>query len=130
MARAFAREGARLFLAGRTLAKVKAVADEIRGPVEAAEVDAHDEPAVQLHLDAVVQKAGAIGVLFNAIAMGNVQGTALPDMRVEDVLRPVTVALRTQLHTARAGAPHGGAGLGRDHDDHGGPTRAWREPAP
>ncbi|HWN01926.1 MAG TPA: SDR family NAD(P)-dependent oxidoreductase, partial [Candidatus Dormibacteraeota bacterium] len=38
VARAFAREGARLFLASRTLAKVRAVADEIaaaRGTAEA-----------------------------------------------------------------------------------------------
>jgi 3-oxoacyl-[acyl-carrier protein] reductase len=106
VARAFAREGARLFLAGRTLTKVKAVADEIRGAAEAAQVDAHDEPAVQHHLDAVAQRAGALDILFNAIAMEDIQGTELLDMRVEDVLHPVTVAMRTQFHTARAAARH------------------------
>lgn len=106
VARAFAREGARLFLAGRTLAKVRAMADEIGGPTEAAQVDAHDEPAVRRHLDAVARTAGTIDVLFNAMAMQDVQGTALLDMRIEDVLQPVTVALRTQLHTARTAARH------------------------
>jgi 3-oxoacyl-[acyl-carrier protein] reductase len=109
VARAFAREGARLFLAGRTLAKVRAVAEEIvvaRGTAEAAQVDALDESAVQRHLDAVAQKTGAIDILFNAIAMEDIQGTPLVDMRVEDVMHPVMVAMRTQFHTARAAARH------------------------
>jgi 3-oxoacyl-[acyl-carrier protein] reductase len=53
-ARAFAREGAAVFLAGRTRAKLEAVADEIRsagGQVETAEVDALDEHAVDAHAD-------------------------------------------------------------------------------
>ena len=48
VARAFAREGARVFLAGRTPAKLEAVADQIRaagGRAETAEVDALDEHA-------------------------------------------------------------------------------------
>jgi 3-oxoacyl-[acyl-carrier protein] reductase len=43
VARAFAREGAKVFLAGRTIAKIDALAKEIRaagGVVETAEVDA------------------------------------------------------------------------------------------
>jgi 3-oxoacyl-[acyl-carrier protein] reductase len=103
VARAFAREGARLFLAGRTLARVRAVADEI-GAADSAQVDAHDEQAVERHLDGVVGKAGAIDVLFNAIGMEDVQGTALVEMRVDDFLHPVLVAARTQFHTARAAA--------------------------
>jgi 3-oxoacyl-[acyl-carrier protein] reductase len=109
VARAFAREGARLFLAGRTLAKVRAVADEIaaaRGTAEAAQVDAHDEQAVERHLDTVARTAGGIDILFNAIGMEDVQGTALVDMRVEDFLHPVLVAAKTQFHTARAAARH------------------------
>jgi NAD(P)-dependent dehydrogenase (short-subunit alcohol dehydrogenase family) len=109
VARTFAREGARVFLAGRTLAKVRAVADEIaaaRGRAEAAQVDALDEQAVQRHLDAVAHTAGVIGILFNAIGMEDVQGTSLLDMRVEDFMHPVTVATRTQFHTARAAARH------------------------
>jgi 3-oxoacyl-[acyl-carrier protein] reductase len=109
VARAFAREGARLFLAGRTLAKVRAVAEEIvtaRGSAEAVEVDANDEPAVQRHLDEVARRAGSIDILFDAIAMQDIQGTALLDMRVEDVLLPITTAVRTQFQTARAAARH------------------------
>jgi len=62
-ARAFAREGAKVFLAGRTLAKLNAVAKEISaagGAAETAQVDALDEQAVEKHADAVAQKAGAL----------------------------------------------------------------------
>ena len=48
VARAFAREGARVFLAGRTPAKLDTVADEIRstgGSAETDVVDALDEPS-------------------------------------------------------------------------------------
>jgi NAD(P)-dependent dehydrogenase (short-subunit alcohol dehydrogenase family) len=50
VARAFAREGAKLFLSGRNLHKVEAVAAEVigRGGVaEAAQIDALDEQAVE-----------------------------------------------------------------------------------
>ena len=46
VARAFAREGAKVFLAGRTQAKLEEVADEIRsagGIAETAQVDALDD---------------------------------------------------------------------------------------
>jgi 3-oxoacyl-[acyl-carrier protein] reductase len=46
VARAFAREGATVFLAGRTLATLEEVAEEIRaagGEAETAQVDALDE---------------------------------------------------------------------------------------
>ncbi len=50
VAKAFAREGARVFLSGRHAAPVEAVADDIRangGAAEAATVDALDETAVE-----------------------------------------------------------------------------------
>jgi NADP-dependent 3-hydroxy acid dehydrogenase YdfG len=53
VARAFATEGASLFLTGRNLAPVQAVAKDIvaaGGSAEAAEVDALDEEVVDKHL--------------------------------------------------------------------------------
>lgn len=68
MARAFAREGTRLFLTGRrTLAKVEALAESIRatgGEAEAAEVDALDERAVEDHLDTMIARAGWVDVAY------------------------------------------------------------------
>lgn len=105
VARAFAREGAKVFLAGRTLSKLDAVAEQISaagGLAETAQVDARDEQAVTEHADDVVKKTGGIDVSFNAIGMEDVQGIPLLDMSLEDFLHPVIVATRTQFLTARA----------------------------
>src|SRR6478736_2915524 len=72
VARAFAREGAKLFLSGRNLRPVEAVAADIvgRGGVaEAARVDALDEQAVEKYVSAVAEKAGTIDISFNAISV-------------------------------------------------------------
>jgi 3-oxoacyl-[acyl-carrier protein] reductase len=109
VARAFAREGANVFLASRTQASVEAVADQIRtegGVVEAAHVDASDERAVGDHLDEVDAKTGGIDILFDAIGMDDIQGTLLLEMPLEDLMQPVVKALRTQFLTARAAGRH------------------------
>lgn len=109
MARAFAREGARVFLAGRTLQTLDRVAGEIAadgGKAETAPVDALDEAAVDRHTDVVAREAGGIDVCFNAISHGDVHGTPLLEMASEDFARPVTTAVRTQFLTTRASARH------------------------
>jgi 3-oxoacyl-[acyl-carrier protein] reductase len=109
VARAFAREGARVFLAGRTLATLDQVAEEISGAggmAETAEVDALDEEAVDAHADAVAEKAGGIDVCFNAISHADVHGLPLIEMPFEDFARPITIAMRAQFLTTRATARH------------------------
>jgi 3-oxoacyl-[acyl-carrier protein] reductase len=109
VARAFAREGATVFLAGRTLESLEEVAEEIRsagGVAETAQVDALDEQAVDGHVDAVAASAGGIDVSFNLISYGDVQGTPLAEMPLEDFERPVMSAVRTQFLSARAAARH------------------------
>jgi 3-oxoacyl-[acyl-carrier protein] reductase len=109
VARAFAREGAKVFLAGRTLAKLDAVAREIStagGAAESAQVDALDEQSVTKHIVEVARRAGSIDVSFNAIAWEDVQGTPLIEMSLEDFSHPITIATRTQFLTAKAVAPH------------------------
>jgi 3-oxoacyl-[acyl-carrier protein] reductase len=109
VARAFAREGATVFLAGRTLESLEAVAEEIRsagGAAETAQVDALDEQAVDGYVDAVAASAGGIDVSFNLISYGDVQGTPLVEMPLEDFERPVMSAVRTQFLSARAVARH------------------------
>ena len=67
VARAFAREGARVFLTGRTLASIEAVAREIRaagGVAESAQVDPLDEQAVEQHASAVIENAGGIDIQY------------------------------------------------------------------
>ncbi len=109
VARAFAREGARIFLAGRTLATLDRVAEEISaagGVAETARVDALDETAVDEHVDAVAEKAGSIDISFNLISYGDVQGTPLAGMTLGDFECPVMAAVRTQFLTSRAAARH------------------------
>jgi 3-oxoacyl-[acyl-carrier protein] reductase len=79
VARAFAREGARVFLAGRTLGKLEAVAKEITaagGAAQTAQVDALDEQSLKDHIGEVVRTDGSIDVSFNAISWEDVQGTS------------------------------------------------------
>jgi 3-oxoacyl-[acyl-carrier protein] reductase len=107
VARAFAREGARLFLAGRNDARLDEVANEIRnagGVAETAHVDALDERAVDEHADAVVARAGRLDISFNLITHGDVQGTPLVEMSLADFEQPVRTAVRTMFLTSRAAA--------------------------
>jgi 3-oxoacyl-[acyl-carrier protein] reductase len=109
VARAFAREGAKVFLAGRTLTTLNRVAGEISaagGEAETAQVDALDEQAVDAHADAVAEEAGGIDVSFNAIGHGDVHGMPLIEMPFDDFVRPITIAMRAQFLTARAAARH------------------------
>jgi NAD(P)-dependent dehydrogenase (short-subunit alcohol dehydrogenase family) len=109
VARAFAREGANVFLAGRTLATLDRVADEIAaagGAVETAEVDALDERAVDEHADAVAAQHGGIDISFNLITRGDVQGIPLVDMTWDDLQRAVTNGLQSSFVTSRAAARH------------------------
>jgi NAD(P)-dependent dehydrogenase (short-subunit alcohol dehydrogenase family) len=109
VAQTFAREGATVFLVGRTQATLQTVADAIAtagGQARIAVVDALDEQAVQHHARSVVDQSGGIDVAFNLISRGDVQGTRLLDMDVEDFLQPTTTGLRSNFITARATARH------------------------
>ncbi len=109
VARAFAREGARVFLAGRTRRTLDEVARAIRGAggvAETAEVDALDEAAVDAHADAVAAEAGGLDISFNLVSHGYVQGTPLAEMSVDDYTTPVANAVRTTFLTSRAAARH------------------------
>jgi 3-oxoacyl-[acyl-carrier protein] reductase len=109
VARAFAREGARVFLAGRTQSKLDAVAEDIRsegGHADTAELDALDETAVDEHADAVAAEAGSLDISFNLITHPGVHGTPLAEMEVDDFMDSVVTALRSSFITSRAAARH------------------------
>jgi NAD(P)-dependent dehydrogenase (short-subunit alcohol dehydrogenase family) len=109
VARAFAREAAQVHLVGRTQANLDRVADQIRsagGVAETAQLDALDPEAVDRHADVVAAEAGRIDISFNLISHGDVQGTPMAEMDVEDYVRPVEIAVRTTFITARAAARH------------------------
>jgi 3-oxoacyl-[acyl-carrier protein] reductase len=109
VARAFAREGARVFMAGRTLAALDAAANEIvsdGGIAETAQVDAFDKGAVEKHMDDVVKHAGSVDICFNLISLGDAQGAPLVDMTQDHFLMPISNAMKTQFLTATAAGRH------------------------
>jgi NAD(P)-dependent dehydrogenase (short-subunit alcohol dehydrogenase family) len=109
VARAFAREGANVFLTGRHLAPVEAVAKDIvaaGGSAEAAEVDALDEQAVDQHLQSVIDKAGRVDISFNAVGIPDTKilGVPLVELDVERFSLPITAYTRSYFVTARLAA--------------------------
>jgi NAD(P)-dependent dehydrogenase (short-subunit alcohol dehydrogenase family) len=109
VAKEFAREGARVFLAGRTRDPLETVAADISasgGSAEVAILDALDEEAVDEHARAMVSEAGGIDVSFNLITRGDVQGIPLIEMTTDDLLHAVVNGLRSNFITARAAARH------------------------
>ncbi|HEY3956659.1 MAG TPA: SDR family oxidoreductase [Streptosporangiaceae bacterium] len=110
VAQAFAREGARVFLAGRTrspLEKVAAAITGAGGTADVSTVDALDEEAVGEHAASVIKTAGRIDVSFNAIEiMGNFHAAPMTTLGREDYLRPIMSAATGNFLTARAAATH------------------------
>jgi NAD(P)-dependent dehydrogenase (short-subunit alcohol dehydrogenase family) len=109
VARAFALEGAKLFLTGRQRAPLGVVAKEILsagGAAEVAEVDALDEKAVDNHLQSVIDKAGRVDISFNAIdvPIEKILGGPLTEMDVEQFSLPITAYTRSYFLTARLAA--------------------------
>ncbi|MEV6716678.1 SDR family oxidoreductase [Lentzea sp. NPDC051208] len=108
MADAFAAQGARVFLAGRTPAKLDTVAERIRsagGQVETAVVDAMDASSVNDHIDAVAEKAGSVDISVNVIT-GEGIFQPLAEISTEDFAASIGRALTTQLITTKAAARH------------------------
>lgn len=109
VARAFARAGARVFLAGRTMATLDQVADDIRaagGTAETAQLDAMDKASVDAHADRVAADAGSIDISFNAVGVRVVQNIPLTEISVDDFLDPIAGICRTHFLTATAAARH------------------------
>jgi NAD(P)-dependent dehydrogenase (short-subunit alcohol dehydrogenase family) len=129
VARTFAREGTKVYLGGRTLAKVQEVAKNILaagGAAEAASVDALDEQAVEKHVDVVIRKAGGIDILFNSIGMEDVQGTLLVDMPLHDFIHPIITAATTHFNCTRGGPSHDRKKMRRNPHYYGGAPRSDR----
>jgi NAD(P)-dependent dehydrogenase (short-subunit alcohol dehydrogenase family) len=109
VARAFANEGANLFLTGRHLAPVQVAATEVAsagGSAEAAEVDALDEQAVDTHLQSVIDKAGRLDISLNAVGIPNTKilGVPLIELDVEQFSLPITTYTTSYFLTARMAA--------------------------
>ena len=107
-ARAFAREGARVFLTGSRAEALEPVAEEIRsagGIAETAEVDAMDQAAVYAHAEGVAA-AGGIDISFNAISYPVYQNRPLVELTLDQFMAPIVGASRTHFITMTAAARH------------------------
>ena len=109
VARAFAQDGARVFLTGPRVAAVEAVAGEIRsagGDAHAAEVDALDEQAIDRHLQGVVEQAGRLDISFNAAGFSNAKALGVPlvELGLEQFARPIADYAKSYFLTARLAA--------------------------
>ena len=109
VARAFAREGAKLFLTGRLREPVEMVAKDIvaaGGSAEVAKVDALDEQAVDRHLQSVIDKAGRVDISFNAIGIRHtgIVGVPLVELEVEKFSLPIISYATSYFLTARLAA--------------------------
>jgi NAD(P)-dependent dehydrogenase (short-subunit alcohol dehydrogenase family) len=111
VARAYARQGARVFLTGRRAGPLDAAAKDIvaeGGHAEAATVDALDADAVAAHADRVAQEFGGIDISFNAIGIPQrgIQGVPLVDLPLDRFQAPVHAYLTAHFLTARAAGRH------------------------
>ncbi|QBD77109.1 SDR family oxidoreductase [Ktedonosporobacter rubrisoli] len=109
IAQAFAREGARVFLAGRTLSKLDAVAQAVSdsgGMAQTAQVDVLDEQAVEAFTDSVVRSGGSIDICMNATNFNypGSLGKPLIELSLENFTDPITAYTKAYFLTARAAA--------------------------
>lgn len=108
VARAFADEGAAVYLAGRTESSLEKVARDIResgGTAATAVVDALDEAQVDAFVDQVAKKTRRIDISANLISYGDVQ-QPLMEISAEHFSQPISNATRTHFLTIRAAARH------------------------
>ena len=107
VAKAFAIEGAKVFLTGRTPEKLSQTVEEILlngGYAEFAKVNALNMEEVDRHLKSVIAAHENIDISFNLIGIDDVQGLSLVDIGEDQFLTPITIAMKTQFITATVAA--------------------------
>lgn len=104
-ARRFAREGATVYLAGRSRAKLTAVARDVLeagGRAHVAVVDALDEVAVERHVTAIIAEGGRLDIALNAVGHAHVQGKSLAELSLAEFEAPIQAYARSQFVIAQA----------------------------
>jgi NAD(P)-dependent dehydrogenase (short-subunit alcohol dehydrogenase family) len=109
VARAFAQEGAKVFLTGRQRASVEEIANDIQsagGSARAMEVDALDEQAVDKHLQSVIDMTGRVDISFNAVGISNAKALGVPliDLDLKQFSLPIAGYTASYFLTARLAA--------------------------
>lgn len=109
VARAFAREGAQVILAGRRKEPLERMLESILasgGQAVAITVDATVPADIERHLAEVVARFGPVNLMFNAISWDDTQGSVLTDMPFDRFFAPVRTGLTTWFHTGTVLARH------------------------
>jgi 3-oxoacyl-[acyl-carrier protein] reductase len=112
VAKAFAAEGAEVFLAGRTKSKVEQVASQIAaadGRPHAAAIDTLDDRAVNQYMDGIVRQAGKIDIVIDLsgpVAREYGNGKNAVDLPVDEFMVPLQAMLKSRFITARSAARH------------------------
>jgi NAD(P)-dependent dehydrogenase (short-subunit alcohol dehydrogenase family) len=104
----FTREGARVFLAGRTLGRLQEVAEPIRAAgneVEIAQLDVLDAGAVAAHAESVTARTQRIDVVLNAVGLEHVQGKSFTEQTLEEFATPVVGYTHAHFIIAKAVSP-------------------------
>jgi NAD(P)-dependent dehydrogenase (short-subunit alcohol dehydrogenase family) len=112
IAKEFATEGARVFLAGRTKASLEAVAKQIiadGGDARTAVFDVLDDASVNQYIEGVVKQADRIDIVVDVagpLAKDYGNGKNAIDLSVEEFMVPLATMVRSRFVTARAAARH------------------------
>ncbi|MCI4330801.1 MAG: SDR family oxidoreductase [Thermoplasmata archaeon] len=107
VARAFAREGATVYLGGRAINPLQLVATEILdagGSAEVARVDPLDQASVSEHLHQIVIKHGTVDLSFNLAYLGIDGATRLCNLTDEQFLAASFTRVRSNFVTMAAAA--------------------------
>lgn len=104
---AFAKEGAKVFLIGRTFPKLKRVYEAIvknGGYAEAYKVDALNQQEVEQNLKSIIECHKHIDISFTLIGLNDIQGMSLVDSSLEQFQSPINTAVQTHFITATVAA--------------------------
>jgi NAD(P)-dependent dehydrogenase (short-subunit alcohol dehydrogenase family) len=112
VAKSLAEQGAKVYLSGRDLASVEALAAEIKkhgGWVEAHQVDAMNEGEIDSHLSSIVADNGRLDIVFNGIGVRPSEsdyGMYTTQISYEQFMRPIEVHVGSQFLTSRVAAKY------------------------
>lgn len=112
VAREFAAEGARVFLAGRSKPNLEAVAKQITergGEAQISVIDTLNDAAVNDYITGIVNQTGKIDILLDAagpLASEYGNGKIAVELPIEEFMVPLATIVKSRFITARAAARH------------------------
>jgi NAD(P)-dependent dehydrogenase (short-subunit alcohol dehydrogenase family) len=112
VAKEFAAEGARVFLAGRTKAPLEVLATQIAasgGEAQTAVIDTLDDAGVNQYVEGIAEQTGKLDIVLDAsgpLAKGYGNGKNAVDLSIDEFMVPLVTMVRSRFITARAAARH------------------------